>query len=166
MKETIVVAITMLALMIGQAADAANVVTGRVVGVADGDTITVLDDTKTQHRIRLVGIDAPESGQPFGQASKQSLSKMVYGKEVSVLWEKQDRYGRILGKVVHPSWGDVNLAQVKAGMAWHYKRYMADQSAEDRMLYANEETSARQTRKGLWADNNPTPPWDWRKANR
>ena len=68
--------------------------------------------------------------------------------------------------MVNPSWGDVNLAQVKAGMAWHYKRYMADQSAEDRMLYANEETSARQTRKGLWADTNQVPPWDWRKANR
>jgi len=161
MKESIVVIITLMALMIGQAADAANVLIGRVVGVADGDTITVLDETKTQHRIRLVGIDAPEKNQAFGQKSKQSLSEMVYGKEVSVLWDKQDRYGRILGKVMMP-WGDVNLAQVKAGMAWHYKRYAGDQSIKDRSAYDDEEMTARRLRKGLWADSDPTPPWDWR----
>lgn len=166
MKESIVVIITLMALMIGQAADAANVLIGRVVGVADGDTITVLDETKTQHRIRLVGIDAPEKSQPFGQASKQSLSTMVYGKDVSVLWEKKDQYGRILGKVMRLPWGDVNLVQVKTGMAWHYKRYMADQSREDQVAYATGEMTARQARIGLWADSGPTPPWDWRRASR
>ncbi len=163
MKETIII---ILAMLIGQAADAANFLQGRVVGVSDGDTITVLDDTRTQHRIRLVGIDAPEKRQAFGQASKQSLSGMVYGKDVSVLWEKQDRYGRILGKVMRLPWGDVNLAQVKAGMAWHYKHYMADQSREDQVAYATGEVTARQARIGLWADAGPTPPWDWRRASR
>ena len=73
---------------------------GRVVGVADGDTITVLDNTNTQHKIRLAGIDAPEKKQPFGNVSKKSLSDLVYGKQVSVDYNKQDRYGRTVGKVM------------------------------------------------------------------
>jgi len=151
-----------LAMTVGQVVNADNVLKGRVVGVADGDTITVLDANRMQHRIRLSGIDAPEKKQPFGQKSKQSLSDMVYRKEVGVLWEKKDRYGRILGKVLTPA-GDVNLAQIKAGMAWHYKRYMADQPIKDQLFYADEEVTAKRTRKGLWSDDDPTPPWEWRR---
>lgn len=159
MKQ-IILAIT--ALLASQLVCAENVLEGRVVGVADGDTITVLDASKTQHRVRLVGIDAPEKSQAYGSKSKQSLSNMVYGKKVTVLWDKQDRYKRILGKVL-TDWGDVNLAQIEDGMAWHYKRYMNDQPIKDQMSYDDAERTARHLRKGLWADASPTPPWVWRR---
>lgn len=103
-------------------AQAASVRTleGRVVGVADGDTITVLGAGNRQTRVRLQGIDAPESRQAFGQASKRNLSDLVFDKQVVVEYEKTDSYGRTLGKVV--AFGrDVNLEQVRAGLAWHYK---------------------------------------------
>lgn len=161
MKKTILI---ILAMMIGQVAHATEILKGRVVGVADGDTITVLGESRTRYRIRLGGVDAPEKSQDFGRKSKQSLSDMVYGKQVGVLWDKKDGYGRILGKVIMP-WGDVNLAQIRAGMAWHYKRYASDQPVADRLLYAEEETNAKRLRKGLWADTNPTPPWDWRRRH-
>lgn len=90
---------------------------GVVVGVADGDTITVLDDERQQHKIRLAGIDAPEKKQSFGQKSKASLSSMVFGKSVTVEWTKRDRYRRIIGLVLVDG-VDSNLKQVKAGMAW------------------------------------------------
>ncbi len=150
------------ALFASHLAFAANALEGKVVGVADGDTITVLDASKNQHRIRLTGIDAPEKSQAFGEKSKQNLSKMVYGKQVAVLWDKKDRYDRILGKVL-TDWGDVNLAQVEDGMAWHYKRYMNDQSMKDQLAYDDAERTARRLKKGLWADAVPTPPWDWRR---
>lgn len=142
----------------------ADVIEGKVVAVADGDTITVIDDRRKPHRIRLVGIDAPEKRQAFGQRSKQSLSDMVYGKRVSVIFDKRDHYDRILGKVVTPS-GDANLAQVRAGMAWHYKRYSAEQPPSDRTAYAKAEKAAKREGRGLWADKNPVEPWDWRKAS-
>ena len=93
---------------------------GKVVSVADGDTITVLDDTKVQHKIRLAGIDAPERKQPFGQRAKEQLSDLVFGKTVQVETEKVDRYGRQIGKVLIDG-RDANLAMVTSGMAWHYK---------------------------------------------
>ena len=95
----------------------AETLTGRVVGIADGDTVTVLDANRQQHKIRLAGIDAPEKTQPFGDRSKQNLSTLVFDKQVAVEWKKQDRYGRTVGKVLINGI-DANLAQVKAGMAW------------------------------------------------
>jgi endonuclease YncB( thermonuclease family) len=141
----------------------ADVIQGRVVGIADGDTITVLDASKSQHRIRLQGIDAPESRQAFGARSKQHLSDLVFNKEVSIEWEKRDRYGRVLGKVLAGG-RDACLAHVRAGMAWHYKHYQDEQSPEDRRLYAEAEREAREARRGLWADPDPTPPWDFRRG--
>lgn len=138
---------------------------GRVVGVADGDTITVLGAGSRQARIRLQGIDAPESGQPFGQVSKRNLSDLIFDRRVTVEYEKTDRYGRILGKVLADG-RDLNLEQVRAGLAWHYKYYQDEQTPEDRRLYANAETEARSARRGLWADANPTPPWDFRRGGR
>src|SRR2546421_10842584 len=99
-----------------------QVLTGRVVRVADGDTVTILDSTNTQHRIRLQGIDAPESHQAFGAQSKQSLSQMIFDKNVSAEYEKTDRYGRIVGKILLDG-TDISLDQIRAGMAWHYKDY-------------------------------------------
>lgn len=139
---------------------------GRVVGVADGDTITVLDAGLQQHRVRLTGIDAPEKHQPFGQVSKQSLSNLVYGKTVTITYDKQDRYGRILGRVGTPDGQDANLMQIQRGLAWHYKHYERDQPAKERQAYSAAEQAAQQAKAGLWADKNPTPPWDWRRETK
>jgi endonuclease YncB( thermonuclease family) len=98
----------------------ADVLLGNVVAVSDGDSITVLDETKQRHVIRLMGIDAPEKAQAFGQTSKESLNELVFNKEVSVTWFKKDRYGRTIGNVYVGS-TDACLEQIKRGLAWHYK---------------------------------------------
>lgn len=145
--------------------ESAEILVGRVVGVSDGDTITVLDAQRVQHKVRLAGIDAPEKSQPFGNSAKESLSDLVFGKTVTVEHSRVDRFGRVVGKVLV---GDVeaNLAQVRAGMAWHYKEYEREQSVVARVKYAYAENVARQRRIGLWRDTNPTPPWDFRRVQR
>lgn len=143
----------------------AQILTGRVVGVTDGDTITVLDDQRVQHKIRLAGIDAPEKSQAFGQRSKTFLSSLVFSKPVVVETQKTDRYGRTVGKVLVGD-RDANLALVVAGLAWHYKKYETEQSASDRMIYASAEQDARAARQGLWADPSAKPPWEWRAQKR
>lgn len=140
-------------------------VTGRVVRIADGDTLTVLDAANVQHRIRLQGIDAPESHQAFGTQSKKNLSNLVFGKEVTALCDKTDQYGREVCKIVLDG-KDINLEQVKAGMAWHYKDYQREQSPEDRELYARAENEARAARRGLWVDANPTEPSEFRREEK
>jgi endonuclease YncB( thermonuclease family) len=140
----------------------ASTLQGKVVRVADGDTITVLDVNNNQHKIRLRGIDAPEKAQAFGQKSKQSLSQLVYNKQVTVEYQKKDKYGRTLGKVILNG-TDVCLEQIKLGMAWHYKQYKSDQPKEDRETYAQAELEARMKTVGIWTDKNPTPPWDFRR---
>jgi endonuclease YncB( thermonuclease family) len=137
---------------------------GKVVGVADGDTITVLDATNTQHKIRLQGIDAPEKAQAFGQKSKQSLHQLVHSKQVTVDFDKKDKYGRTVGKVVLNG-TDICLEQIKLGMAWHYKQYASEQTTVDREIYAKAELAARSDAIGLWKDKNSMPPWDFRKLN-
>jgi len=156
------------------AAPAPNVLDGKVVGVADGDTITVLDGNNVQHKIRLAGIDAPEKGQPFGDRSKQSLSRAVMGQEVKVDWTKQDRYGRIVGKIwvaplgsgctgpTCPKTLDVNLAQLTVGLAWHYKEFEKEQIPADRQRYAFAEQEARARNAGLWSEPDPVAPWQYR----
>ena len=114
---------------------------GHVVGVSDGDTITVLDDAKTQHKIRFAGIDAPEKGQAFGERSKQSLSALVFQKRVEARCHKKDRYGREVC-AVYESLRDVGLEQIRQGMAWHYKEYQHEQSTQNRLVYRDEEESA------------------------
>jgi len=132
---------------------------GRVVGVTDGDTITVLDESRTQIKVRLDAIDAPELGQPFGQAAKRALSEMVFGKNVVVIKKKEDRWGRTIGHVLIDG-KDTNLLMLEAGMAWHYREYSKNarlQRAED---------DARAAGNGLWADREPVPPWEWRKLDK
>jgi endonuclease YncB( thermonuclease family) len=153
------------AMLVWSAASWADYISGKVVGVADGDTITVLDSSNTQHKIRLAGIDAPEKAQPFGQVSKRNLSDMVFGQQVTIDWQKRDRYQRIVGKVLLNR-RDVNLEQLKAGLAWHYKKYVQEQPVEDRGSYAQTELQAQQAKVGLWADVSPVAPWDWRKQKR
>ena len=127
----------------------ADTLQGRVVTIADGDTITVLDADKVQHKIRLTGIDAPEKAQAFGKASKKSLSDMIFGHEVDVKWDKRDRYGRFIGKI-SANQTDVCLEQVRRGMAWHYQQYQRDQSPADRQAYAAAEDLAHANHVGLW----------------
>lgn len=143
----------------------ADQIVGRVVAVADGDTLTVLTADKEQHRIRLSGIDAPEQSQAFGSVSKRHLSDLAFNKEVVVEYDKRDRYGRIVGKVFAAG-QDVCLGQLEAGLAWHYKKYEREQPAEDRPIYARSEVAAREARRGLWQDTNPVPPWEFRHAKR
>ena len=143
----------------------AETVTGRVVGVADGDTITVLDADKVQHKIRLAGIDAPEKKQPFGNRSKESLSELAFDKTVDVETSKRDRYGRQIGKVL-VNGRDVNLVQVERGMAWFYRQYQREQSPNDRRLYETAEDAAKAEKRGLWRDADPVAPWEFRHAKR
>jgi len=136
-----------------------------VVGVTDGDTITVLDADQHQWKIRLAGIDAPEKRQPFGQQSKQMLSDRVFGKQVLIETGKTDRYQRTIGKVFVAG-EDVNLEQVRAGLAWHYKKYEREQSAPDRLRYATAEVDARRGLRGIWQQPEPVAPWGYRKMKK
>jgi endonuclease YncB( thermonuclease family) len=135
---------------------------GRVVSVTDGDTLTLLDAGRQQHRVRLADIDAPEMGhgskrpgQPYGMASKKSLSDMAHGREVRATCRADDRYGRNVCRI-YVAELDVNLEQVRRGMAWPYIKYLEDPS-----LLAIAER-ARQSRVGLWSGTSPSAPWDWR----
>jgi endonuclease YncB( thermonuclease family) len=136
-----------------------------VVKVTDGDNITVLDNTNTQYRIRLQGIDAPERKQAFGNASRKHLASLVAGKTVTVKWGKRDRYGRIVGFIFLDG-QDMNLEQIKAGMAWFYRYYQRELSPEDRRRYAKAEDQARTHRLGLWQHKSPMPPWEYRRLYR
>lgn len=138
---------------------------GHVTGVSDGDTITLLDDTQQQHKIRIAGIDAPEKKQPFGMASKQNLSALAYGKPANADCIKKDRYGRQVCKVTVEG-ADVGLAQIRAGMAWWYRQYAHEQSSADREEYEATEMSARTSQKGLWVEYQAVAPWEWRKVRR
>lgn len=138
---------------------------GRVVGVSDGDTVTVLVNEHDQHRIRIAGIDAPEKKQAFGQQAKARMSDLVFGKDVSVEWSKKDRYGRTLG-VVTVDGQDAGLELLRSGLAWHYKKYQREQSSENRERYSAAEDAARVEHVGLWADDKAVPPWEWRHRKR
>lgn len=141
----------------------AEMLSGRVVGVHDGDTVTLLDGRNQQHRIRLAKIDAPEighgskrPGQPFGERSRQSLADLVAGKQVTADCSTKDRYGRSVCTIM-AGWVDVNLEQVNRGMAWAYRKYTSDPG------YIAAEASARAAGRGLWSDKKaPAPPWEWR----
>jgi endonuclease YncB( thermonuclease family) len=131
-------------------------ISGKVVRIADGDTITILDDSKAQHKIRFEHIDTPEKKQAFGEKAKQYLSSMIFGKTVKVVIKEKDRYGRNIGTVFLDK-KNINLAMVKAGLAWHYKFYSKDKS------FAEAEIESRKNKIGLWADPKPIPPWEFRR---
>ena len=118
-----------------------------------------------QHRIRLSGIDAPEKRQPFGNRSRLHLGALVFGKQVTADCPKKDRYKRAVCRL-EVDGVDANLAQIEAGMAWHYKAYAREQSPADRWRYAKAEDRAREARQGLWGDRAPVAPWDFRKTRK
>lgn len=140
---------------------AATTITGRVVGISDGDTLTLLDGNNTQHKIRLGQIDAPEVGhgrgkppQAFGERSRQSLSDLVFGQQVTAACDGQS-YERLVCQVTVGSM-NVNMEQVRRGMAWAYPKYVRDPA------FYRDHDQARINRVGLWADAKPIPPWEWR----
>lgn len=147
-----------LVLSLATLAAQTQVLRGRVVAVADGDTITVLDASRVQHHVRLNGIDAPETAQPFAAKSKAHLSDLVFGRDVAVVWTKRDRYDRLVGTVLVGT-TSANLAQLMAGFAWYYRDYAGDVAAENRPLYEAAEAEAREARRGLWSDSAPQAPW-------
>ena len=131
---------------------------GRVVSVADGDTITVLVG-REQVKVRLIEIDAPERAQAFGNRAKQALAAMVFGKDVEVEERGKDRYKRTLGRVVVNGL-DANAEMVRQGYAWVYRKY----SKNPGLLRL--ETEAREAKRGLWMDAEPMPPWEWRHRGK
>ncbi len=141
---------------------AGQTIAGKVVGITDGDTLTLLDGNQVQYKIRLSGIDTPEKGQAFGQAASENLANMVFGQLAVADCPRQDKYGRWVC-VVRVDGTDICLAQIKAGLAWHYKKYASEQTPMDQELYALAQLEAKAAGIGLWKDADPTPPWDWRK---
>ena len=138
---------------------------GRIVGIADGDTITLLDADNHQHKTRLDGIDAPESGQPFGRISKQHLADLVFNREAVADCSKTDRYRREVCRVLVGG-ADAGLEQIRAGMAWFFRRYAKELPPDRRQQYADMEAQAKGERRGLWTDAEPVPPWDWRATHK
>jgi endonuclease YncB( thermonuclease family) len=141
-----------------------------VIGNTDGDTLTVLVETR-RVKVRIKSIDAPEKGQPFAQESKQSLAMTAFQKRARLECHKKDQYGRSVCKVWLqpsdcPTCGqilDVGHEQVIAGMAWWFRKYIQEQTLEDRSRYESADNEARLRKRGLWSDPAPIPPWEWRR---
>jgi endonuclease YncB( thermonuclease family) len=134
----------------------AKTIKGKVVSVYDGDTFTLLDDAKKEHKVRLNGIDCPEMNQDYGETARKFTHLKILLKFVTVEYSDKDKYGRILGDVVVDS---VNLAEelIKNGLAWHYKKYNNSQRLDSLENYARKE------RINIWSVDNPVAPWDFRQ---
>lgn len=132
---------------------------GRVVAVADGDTVSVMHLGKSE-KVRLNGIDCPEEGQAFGTRAKQFTSELAFGKEVAVRTKDRDKYGRTVGDVVLPDGRFLNRELVAAGLAWWYRAYSNDETLGEL------EVEAKAAKRGLWIDSNPQPPWEFRRSPR
>ncbi len=152
--------IAALALVAAPLSARAETLTGKVVSVADGDTITILVD-REQVKVRLAEIDTPERGQPWGKRAKQALIEKIAGHVVQVETKFNDRYGRRVGHVVY-SGRDVNRELVREGHAWVYRQWLRDETLLD------DEAYARAARAGLWglSESERVPPWEWRDATR
>ena len=146
------------------ACDGASCLDAEVVGIADGDTVTLLVEKAgrpSQTRLRLTEIDTPERGQPWGTRARQALADKVFRQQVRVLSEGEDRYGRLLGKI-YLDGRDINREMVREGHAWAYRQYLSDESLLD------DERRARQAGAGLWSlpQAQHVPPWQWRRGTR
>jgi len=148
-----------------RSAEATGFLEGRVVGISDGDTLTLLDASEQSIKVRLLGIDAPEKAQPFGKVAKQVLSDKIFHQTVRVQVKSRDRYGRTLGKVLRDG-VDINLAMLQEGLVWHYKHYADDQFPGDAQRYAQAEAEARKAKLGLWGYDRPVEPWSWRQDQK
>jgi len=137
-------------------------ISGRVISVSDGDTLTLRDDAGRRHRVRLATIDAPEREQAFGSQSRQHLARLVLNRDAQLRVLSRDNYDRIVA-VVEVDGRDMNLMQISSGMAWHYRAHQKQQSAQERHAYAQAEQRARRAGLGLWGQNQPVAPWDFRR---
>ena len=137
----------------------------RVQHLSDGDSFVVRTEDGRRVTVRLSAIDAPEKTQPYGDVSRRSLLALVEGKSLTIIPIKRDPYGRTVARVLVGEI-DIGLAQVRAGMAWHYKRYESEQTPRERRDYANAEQRARDSSLGLWAQPEPVPPWRFREQQR
>lgn len=133
---------------------------GKVVKIADGDTITVLVDGQEQVKVRLTGIDCPEKSQGFGQVARQFTADQCFGKVVTIVDHGKDRYGRTLGDVKLPDGKLLSYELVRAGLAWHYKKYSKDTTL------ARLEIEAREKKVGLWSGSRAIAPWVYRRQKR
>lgn len=161
MTKVLIGALLLVAATLASAAELRNVM---VVGVTDGDTITVRDE-KQNYKVRLAGIDAPEKGQPFDKRAHQYLSNLAHEKQAIVDCYKTDEDKRKVCRV----WvggSDIALAQVQAGLAWHFKQFEKEQTARERVAYAQAEDGARLRKRGIWSMAEPVPPWEWRQRKR
>lgn len=143
----------------------ADILQGTISGIADGDTVYVTDSRQREHKIRLLGIDTPETRQAYGEAAKHALKKLAQQQSARVEWQHRDQYGRLLGKVTLANGQDIGLAQLRAGLAWWNEKFAFEQTDADAILYREAEFAARKQRSGLWSQQNPIPPWRWRYAN-
>jgi len=150
--------VLLLTLSCGSACSVAPEFTAKVIGVADGDTITVLRD-RSEVRIRLDGIDCPESGQAFGSMAKARTAELALGKMVKVRPRNKDRYGRTVAEVWLSDGRNLNRELVRAGFAWWVRKYAPHDSELARL-----EAEAQAARRGLWSDGHPIEPWEWRNA--
>jgi micrococcal nuclease len=134
---------------------------GEVIGISDGDTITVLKDRKPL-KIRLFGVDSPEMGQPFGKAARQYTSSQLFGREVRIAPRDYDQYGRVIGIVTLHNGTNFNEMLIREGFAWWYSYYAPRMEA-----FQEAELTARRAKRGLWSDTTrPLAPWLWRRTNR
>jgi len=131
----------------------------KVTSVHDGDTFTGINEANEQMKVRLDAVDAPELSQPYGQASRKALGDKIFGKVVTVITKKHDRYGRTIGHVLIDR-RDINLELLEEGAVWHYEQYDHNKRLREA------EASARAGKKGLWKDPNAIPPWEWRKDEK
>lgn len=148
--------IVVFSLLFASAPSLAESLYGRVVNVADGDTVTILDAHNQQHRIRLAHIDAPERGQAYGRVAQKALSDKIGQRTVEVKYQSTDRYGRIIGEIYFKN-ENINLWMVQHGYAWAYFRYKPPRA------YINAHNTAKRQQRGLWQDKNPIEPENFRR---
>lgn len=168
MNRLLVVLLMLFLAVPALAKDPIRIIEGTVTKVSDGDTIHVVDALGTKVKVRLYGIDAPETakgrkpGQPFGEDAQASLAGMIYRQQVRLEVQAVDRYKRLVA-LVFLNGKDINLEMVKKGNAWAYKQYLNRPHASE---YIDAENEARRLKIGIWKDNNPQPPWEFRKLSK
>jgi micrococcal nuclease len=155
------IALTLWCILLSSSPSYATEFTGKVVGIKDGDSLVVRQDTGVAVEIRLWGIDAPEKRQAYSNASKRHLSDLVYGKRVNLLVRDTDRYGRTVAEIFLPDGRNVNQEMVRAGYAWWFRKYAPNDGT-----LANMESEARKAKRSLWADPHAVPPWEYRRMRR
>ena len=155
------IALTLCCVLLGSSVSLATEFNGKVVGVKDGDSLVIRQDSGVAVEIRLWGIDAPEKRQAYSNASKQHISSLIFGKRVKVLVRDTDRYGRTVAEIILADGRNVNQEMVKAGYAWWFRKYAPNDDT-----LANLESEARRAKRELWADPYAVPPWEYRKVKR